>query len=94
MSRWKLIEILHIDWHHIAFNVHRYSRCASVDLHFFQLNNVAELSNVLKMLLTYVAVLLKSINFMWKAEEIARMENDKFESSVSRVDGFSGFYGR
>lgn len=43
-------------------------------IYIFKLNDIAELSNLLKMCLTYVALLLKSINFIWKFGEIATLE--------------------
>lgn len=44
-------------------------------VYIFKLNNIAELSDVLQMCLTYVSLFLKSINFLRKFEEISMVEN-------------------
>lgn len=43
-------------------------------IYIFKLNDVAELSDLLKMCLTYVALVLKSINFVWKFGGISMLE--------------------
>lgn len=43
-------------------------------IYIYKLRNVDELSNLLKMGLTYVALFLKSINFLWKFGGISSLE--------------------
>lgn len=43
-------------------------------IYIYKLNDIAELSNLLKMCLTYAALFLKSINFLWRFGEIAMLE--------------------
>lgn len=43
-------------------------------IYIFKLNDVAELSKLLKMCITYVALFLKSMNFVWKFRKIASLE--------------------